>query len=328
MTGWKTVNLPERECIYQGDPWRLDYYAPMSGVPAQSTPVILCFALINRPWILDFSVDRSLIKTLQRAGFCVYLIDWGYPQDQHAQLGLTDYIQDFLNLAVDQVCSQQNTSSVSLIGICQGGVLSLCYAALYPQKIKKLVLWVTPIDFHTEDNVLAKTARYLHPEKFLQLKHVIPGSYINQGLLYLKPDRLLGQPWITWMVEGVATERWQEAQKMEQWIFDTPNHPAKAFAEWIDIFYQKNSLMRQTFVLDKTPIHLEKLTAPVLGIYATEDHLVPLSSQQALESLLPAVQYQGIYFQGGHIGSLVSKKAGKEIYPRLLDYLKINTSLL
>ena len=42
-----------------------------------------------------------------------------------------------------------------MLGICQGGVLSLCYSAAQPQAIRKLVTLVTPVDFHAEGNILS-----------------------------------------------------------------------------------------------------------------------------------------------------------------------------
>ena len=38
--------------------------------------------------------------------------------------------------------------SITLLGICEGGVFTVCYAALYPEQVKNLMLTITPIDFH------------------------------------------------------------------------------------------------------------------------------------------------------------------------------------
>ena len=41
-------------------------------------------------------------------------------------------------------------SSINLLGICQGGTFSLCYSALYPEKVKNLVVMVPPVNFSHE----------------------------------------------------------------------------------------------------------------------------------------------------------------------------------
>ena len=46
---------------------------------AYAEPVLFCYALINRPYILDLQPDKSVVGSYLRRGFDVYLIDWGVP---------------------------------------------------------------------------------------------------------------------------------------------------------------------------------------------------------------------------------------------------------
>ena len=48
---------------------------------APQRPVLICFALVNRPYVLDLQPDRSLIRRLLEANLTVYLIDWGDPDE-------------------------------------------------------------------------------------------------------------------------------------------------------------------------------------------------------------------------------------------------------
>ena len=43
-------------------------------------PVLVCYALVNRPYILDLQPDQSVVRQLLARGFEVYLIDWGVPR--------------------------------------------------------------------------------------------------------------------------------------------------------------------------------------------------------------------------------------------------------
>ena len=52
--------------------------------------------------------------------------------------------------------SSRGIDQVTLLGICEGGVFTLCYAALYPEKVKNLILTITPVDFHADSG---RTAR-------------------------------------------------------------------------------------------------------------------------------------------------------------------------
>ena len=43
----------------------------------QAEPVLLCYALVNRPYILDLQPDKSVVRQYLDRGFDVYMIDWG-----------------------------------------------------------------------------------------------------------------------------------------------------------------------------------------------------------------------------------------------------------
>ena len=43
---------------------------------------------------------------------------------------------------------RSGVDQINLLGICQGGVFTACYAALFPEKVRNLAFTVTPIDFH------------------------------------------------------------------------------------------------------------------------------------------------------------------------------------
>ena len=60
--------------------------------------------------------------------------DWHSATADMRFLGIDDYLSA-LNVAVDQIGGK-----VDLVGLCQGGWMSLVYAARFPAKVRKLVL--------------------------------------------------------------------------------------------------------------------------------------------------------------------------------------------
>src|SRR3954447_25883109 len=66
-------------------------------------PVLLVFALINRPDVFDLRPGHSFVELLLDEGFDVYLLDWGVPDDEDADTGLEYYVCDALPWGMREV---------------------------------------------------------------------------------------------------------------------------------------------------------------------------------------------------------------------------------
>src|SRR5205807_2240067 len=68
-----------------------------------AVPLLLVFALINRPDIFDLRPGGSLVEFLLEEGFDVFLVDWGVPDEEDAEMGFEEYVCDELHWAVREV---------------------------------------------------------------------------------------------------------------------------------------------------------------------------------------------------------------------------------
>src|SRR5262245_55219587 len=87
-------------------------------------PVLLCYALINRPYILDLQSDKSVVRQYLDRGFDVYMIDWGVPTDADRGRTVADYVCGFLARSVDLIRRAHDGNKVHLLGYCMGSTLS------------------------------------------------------------------------------------------------------------------------------------------------------------------------------------------------------------
>ncbi|MFW1676301.1 class III poly(R)-hydroxyalkanoic acid synthase subunit PhaC [Pontibacter sp. JAM-7] len=306
--------------IYQQDKLTLRYYKG-SGKKACKTPLLICYALVNRPYMIDLEPKRSMLQRLLELGLDVYLIDWGYPDAADRYLDLDDYINEYLNNAVDQVCTHAGTDKINLLGICQGGTFSLCYAALNPEKIKNLITMVTPVDFQTDDNLLYHLAKYVDADLAVDTYGNIPGSMLNDSYNSLMPMRLGVQKNL-----GMPNQLENEVSalsflRMEKWIYDSPDQAGEAFRQFITQFFQQNRLIQGTAEIGPHTVNLKNLTQPVLNIYGSFDHLVPPRASTALKQHCSSTDYQEMEIKAGHIGVFVSSKAQKQVAPAIRDWL-------
>src|SRR5215468_9839828 len=130
------LSTPSR-IAYEGGKLRLRHFSPVE--PAHATPILLIYALMKRAFILDLAPDRSVVQSLVRQGFEVYLTDWIPPADVDSWRGLDAYVNDDLVNAVRVIVEERRTKRVSLIGYCLGALLATIYAASHLRNVRNLV---------------------------------------------------------------------------------------------------------------------------------------------------------------------------------------------
>ena len=293
--------------------WRYARTAPDAGL----APLVICYALVNRPYMLDLQPDRSLIRGLLGHGLDVYLVDWGYPERDDSRLSLDDYVNRYLGGCIDHIRGAHGIPSVNLLGVCQGGTLSICHAALHPDRVRNLVTMVTPVDFHTDDNLLAKWARRLDVDRLVDALGNVPGELLNAAFVALMPLRLTAGKYAA--LADIAGDRGalENFLRMERWIQDSPDQAGTAFRQFVQGFFQENRLVRGGLEIDGRAVDPRRIACPVLNIFAARDHLVPPSASRPLGGLVASADYTTFEFDGGHIGIYVSRSA-QELVPRTI----------
>jgi len=314
------VGASSKEPVYREDKLVLYRYRPLVERPAR-VPLMVVYALVNRPYMVDLQEDRSLVHRLLEAGQDVYLIDWGYPDGADRFLDLNDYINGYIRRCADYICHSHKLQRINVLGICQGGTFSLCFAALHPERVKNLITMVTPVDFQTPDNLLGKWARELDADLMVDTLGNVPGELLNWTFLSLKPFRLTGQKYADMVDMLDDPEKLRNFLRMEKWIFDSPDQAGEAFREFIKYFYQQNRLVNGTLIIGEHTVDLKQVTMPVFNIYATADHLVPPASSIALEGLTGTTDYSTFVFRGGHIGIYVSGRSQRELPAAISEWL-------
>ncbi|MBI3897207.1 MAG: class III poly(R)-hydroxyalkanoic acid synthase subunit PhaC [Gammaproteobacteria bacterium] len=306
-----------KEAVYQEDKLTLYRFQSPTAKTQNRIPLLIVYALVNRPYMTDLQEDRSMVRGLLDAGLDVYLIDWGYPDRADRYLDLNDYINGYIDRCVDVICRRHKLKQINLLGICQGGTFSLCYAALHSDKVRNLITMVTPVDFQTPDNMLSQWVRHVDVDAAVNAYGNIPGELLNSTFLMLKPFRLMGQKYLDMAEQLDDPKKTRNFLHMEKWIFDSPDQAGEAFRQFTKDFYQQNKLIKGGLRIGDQEVSLKKLTMPVLNIYATEDHLVPPAASLALKHHIGTQDYTEVAFNGGHVGIYVSGRAQREVPPAI-----------
>ncbi len=316
-----TIASTSKTAVYSEDKLTL-YRYDRETEASYKTPVLIVYALVNTYKMLDLQPDRSYIKNLLAAGMDVYLIDWGFPTRSDRFLSMDDYINGYINTCVDVIRTKHQIEKINILSICQGGTLSVIYSALYPNKVKNLVTHVTPIDFSTNEGLLFRWSRDMDFDALVDANHgLIPGEFLNQGFDMLKPMmKLQKQQALTSLLDNA--DKLLNYLRMEKWISESPDQAGECFRQFMKDLYQNNKLVKGELEVGGKKVNLKNLSAPLLNIYATEDHLVPPAATKPLNDLVGSTDKELYSFKGGHIGVFVGSRSQKELAPAVAEWLK------
>jgi polyhydroxyalkanoate synthase subunit PhaC len=286
-------------------------------------PVLLVFALINRPDIFDLRHGNSFVEYLLQEGYDVFLIDWGYPEEEDADLGLEEYVCDELHWGIRETLRASGQPELSLLGWCIGGTLCLLYGGFYPDNpVRNMALLTTPVDTRGSlySNWVARDS--FDVDYVADAYKAIPGPAIDWANKLMKP---VTNYWTTYrrLWEGVlAGEGRRDAyQPMARWVADNPPFPAKAYRDWITWMYKENRLARGRMWLRGRRIDLNQVRQSLLVITAGADHIAPPEGTHPLIGLVGSKDITRLDRPGGHIGLMAGSKAQEEIWPDIAQWL-------
>lgn len=307
-----------KELVWQSDKVKMYHY--LRDTPAKcKTPVLVSFAMLNRQDVLDLQPDRSLMKKLVDEGLDVYIMDWGYPTQADRYLTMEDYIDGYMNDAVDFLRKKHKVAKIHKQGICQGGTFSMIYACLYPEKLKSLTTYVAPYDFENGGCMLYKWAKYIDVDTMVDSVGTIPGEQIDSAFGMLKPSMNISKYF------GVMDSLEDQAKllnflRMEKWKGDLPAIPGEMYRKYIKDLFRDNLLVRGEFTLGGREVNLKNMTVPFLNVYATEDNIIPNNSTKAVMKYIGSKDKTEYPFPGGHIGVFVGGKSQKELAPTVAQW--------
>jgi polyhydroxyalkanoate synthase subunit PhaC len=321
--------------IWRSDMVRLYRYRP-TGADASpkpsGVPVLIAYALVGRYQMIDLEADRSFVRKLLDQGLDVYMVDWGHPTRAQRWLTIDDYVSGYLDDCIDVVRQRHGIDRINLLGICQGGVFTTCYAALFPHKIKNLVLTVTPIDFHADAQSPEAGAGYMNlwtrsltPDDIDLLVDTLgmaPGALVGFAFLMMNPVSNVTK-YTTELVEILDDEaKLLNFLRMERWIADRPGHPGEVMRQWFKDLYQANKLVNNELELGGRRVELNRITMPVLNVYADGDVVIPTACSRGVGQRFGTADYSELAVPGGHIGTFVGGKAQKVLAPSIAQWLK------
>ncbi len=206
--------------------------------------------------------------------------------------------------------------------ICEG-ILSLIYSALHPEKVRNLILHVTPLDFGKSPTVLEFWIKSFDVERFVKIFGNVPSSFLNIAFFMRNPlEAVLKYP--IYFSQPRSTKEIIQFMAVESWLYDSVPIIRKAYEQIINDIYKENLLIKNKMMLGKDVIDLKKITMPVLNIVGTNDDLVSAESSRtitATNDITSSKDKKTLEFPTGHVGLCISSTAHKKLWPEVGKWL-------
>jgi polyhydroxyalkanoate synthase len=283
----------------------------------QPEPILFCYALVNRPYILDLEPDRSVVRQYLDQGFEVYLIDWGSPSYDDRGLTLEHYVSGFLAKAVALILRKHERPSLHLLGYCMGGTLAAMFAALRPEALRTLTLLAAPIDFAGKEALLNlwTDPAYFDVDALVDTYGNCPAWFLQSCFLTMNPIRNFFDKSIAFYEQMDDPRSVSSFFALEHWLNDNIPVAGETFRAFVKQLYQRNELVTGRLTLGGQRVDLARITCPLLLLTAKNDHLVAPSSTEGARARVGSRDVTSMGMSAGHVGLVVGSKAHTTFWP-------------
>jgi polyhydroxyalkanoate synthase subunit PhaC len=322
-----TVNDPSPVTPYQevfrSGKLRLRHYTAV-GRPHR-TPVLLVYALIKRPFVLDMQKGRSVIEFLTRAGFDVFLTDWIPPTAADTWRGFDAYVNGDLKAAMRAVRALTGADEVTILGYCFGALLSLAYAALNPEGVRNLITATVPFDLSVRELPIYSVVERMTDDAVELVTRIYgncPAWMVQSFFTAMAPaHHAIGK--YVGLYRNAERDAYAESFDLfERWMNSEVPLAGRIFTEVTRGIFKRNQLARGEFEVGSRVVDLGKISCPLLNVVAEFDDVVhPRSSLPLLEHVASRDR-RNLTFSTGHVGAMVSGSAIKGLWPQVGAWLK------
>jgi poly(3-hydroxyalkanoate) synthetase len=276
--------------------------------------------------ISDFATGHSVVQTLAHHG-ChrVFVTDWRSATQDMRLLTIDNYLAE-LNVAVDEI-----GAPVDLVGLCQGGVLALMYAARFPSKVRKLVLAGAPIDLDAEVSLLSVTAKNLPLGVFDEISRLGEGRVLGQRVIDLWAPALHGQEGAIALQIGTRDDSEAAAllQRFRAWYDWTVDLPGAYFQQTVLWLFKENRLADGRLTALGRQVDLGEVRHPLFLLAARDDELVAPGQLMAVRRLVgtrPQEIIESIVDSCGHLGLFIGAASLAGAWSRAASWLAQSSS--
>ena len=291
---------------------------------AGGIPTLLCTPLaLHGAVVADLAAGHSLVAALRAAGIeRLFMADWRSACADMRFRGIDDYLAD-LNILVDHL-----GGLVDLIGLCQGGWLSLLYATRFPAKVRKLVMVGAPVDVAARPSGLSAIAAATPLSMFQSLVDLGEGCVIGRNIAKFWGTGTVDERLVRDSLQTLEPAGSPEFIRLEAifkaWNAWTIDVPGTYYLEVIEKLYKRNELATGSFVALGERVDLSRLRLPIYLLAGSADDVVVPEQLLAMQRLVgtPPEHFRHETAPSSHLGLFMGKRTLEEYWPDIARWIR------
>ena len=343
----------DNEVIFSDGIMSVKYYRPLScdtlvlesgqslhvrrrrfAIPLVMVPPLGVFA-----WIFDLLADRSMIRYFLAHGFEVYLIDWGKPTAENADLSLENYTIDWFPKALAAIREHSGSEEVSLLGYCMGGLLSLMYLAAHPEddKVANLISIASPVDMHKMNPIIGPLSQLMStPANLIRKKADFRLDDLNSGHFHV-PGKALSWAFKMTNPLGVVSSYIELIRNladddyvarymtMNEWFTNMPDYPGATVQDMMRKMGLYNRMARGQLKIGERIADFKAIKANLLAFAGDNDKIVSIAGARAVMTIVSSTDKTFHIVPGGHAGVFTGSKAVHTTWSISKDWLQLRS---
>ena len=343
----------ENDVVFQDGIMSVKYYRPLTcdiltlesgqslhvrrrrfAIPLVMVPPLGVFA-----WIFDLLADRSLVRYFLAHGFEVYLIDWGKPTREDANLSLESYVLDWFPKALAAIRQHSGSEEVSLLGYCMGGLLSLMYMAAHPEddKVANLISIASPIDMHKMNPITGPVSQLLSmPASFIKNKtgfrldgmgsnnfHV-DGKTLSWLFKMTNPLGVVSS--YVELIRNLADDDYvARYMTMNEWFTNMPDYPGATVQDMMRKMGLYNRMAKGKLKIGTRVADFSSIKSNILAFAGDNDKIVSIAGARAIMTIVGSTDKTFHIVPGGHAGVFTGSKAVHTTWSISKDWLQLRS---
>ncbi|WP_238457976.1 alpha/beta fold hydrolase [Alkalihalobacterium alkalinitrilicum] len=312
MSGSKAepnIDHTPRQAVWKKNKATLWYY------PAEEkkydVPLFFVYSLINKPFILDLNPGTGSIESLTKRGYDVYLLDWGIAGYEDSQIGLDDYIVDYIQKGVKRALRHSGAEEISIIGYCLGGTLAAMYAAIAEEPIKNLIVATVPIDFSITSSPEKwdeglKNGNF-NIDRLIEVYGNMPPQFVDVMMRSITAP-ISVSPYMTLLSRAHDENYVEKWRRFNKWMSEHVPFTGKAFKQLLFDLGRDNKLVKGEFMIRDKKVDLSNITANLFVINSKFDQLILEDQSLPILDLVSSEDKTYKVVESGHVSLAVTGK--------------------